>query len=292
MGVTAIPIDSNGNYSLPPGYLAVSGQTILASQHNPPLEDIASALSQMLLRSGAAPMSGPLNMGGYVINNLGSNSSPTAPATNAQITALEAKLTALLPTGAVQGFRRTSAPSGWVKENGGTIGSATSGASTRANADTEALFTLLWTQFNNTLLPIQTSGGVAGTRGASAAADFAANKRMPLFDSRTRFLRGGDDGLAFDATLVVGLSQNDAIKAHTHAATVPPHSHSVPSRTRGLDTSIGGGAQASTNGNAFGGTEPDPMTTSSVSVPFTTASTGDVLETRGRSSVVLYCIKL
>lgn len=290
MGVTAIPIDSNGNYSLPPGYLAVSGQTILASQHNPPLEDIAAALSQMMLRSGAAPMSGPLNMNGYVINNLGSNSSPTAPATNSQITDLEARITALLPTGAVQAFRRTSAPTGWIKENGGTIGSPSSGATTRANADTEALFTLLWTQFNNTTLPIQTSAGAAGTRGASAAADFAANKRMPLFDSRTRFLRGSDDGLAFDVTLTVGLSQADAIKAHTH--TVPPHSHPIPSRTRpeyGFNS--GGSRIASVNGSNLPDSTADAYDTSN-STAFQTASTGDALETRGRSSVVLYCIKL
>lgn len=290
MGVTAIPIDSNGNYSLPPGYLAVSGQTILASQHNPPLEDIAAALSQMMLRSGAAPMSGPLNMNGYVINNLGSNSSPTAPATNSQITDLDARITALLPTGAVQAFRRTSAPAGWIKENGGTIGSATSGATTRANADTQALFTLLWSQFNNTRLPIQTSSGAAGTRGASAAADFAANKRMPLFDSRTRFLRGSDESLGFDASLIVGLSQADAVKAHTH--TVPPHSHPIPSRTRSeYGFNSGGSRIASVNGSNLPDSTLDAYDTSNSSA-FQTASTGDALETRGRSSVVLYCIKL
>jgi hypothetical protein len=34
---------ANGVYSLPSGYLAVTGATIQASQHNPPLEDIAAA---------------------------------------------------------------------------------------------------------------------------------------------------------------------------------------------------------------------------------------------------------
>lgn len=55
-----MPSDSNGIYSLPAGYLAVTGETILASQHNPPLEDIKDALTARLMRSGVAPMTGPL----------------------------------------------------------------------------------------------------------------------------------------------------------------------------------------------------------------------------------------
>lgn len=53
---------ANGVYSLPPGYLAVTGATIQASQHNPPLEDIASALTARLSRDGTAAMSGALQL--------------------------------------------------------------------------------------------------------------------------------------------------------------------------------------------------------------------------------------
>lgn len=51
---------ASGVYSLPAGYLAVTGQTIQASQHNPPLEDIAAALTLRLSRDGSAPMTGGL----------------------------------------------------------------------------------------------------------------------------------------------------------------------------------------------------------------------------------------
>lgn len=57
-----MPSDANGVYSLPSGYLAVTGETIQASQHNPPLEDLASSMTQRLMRSGAAPMTGPLKL--------------------------------------------------------------------------------------------------------------------------------------------------------------------------------------------------------------------------------------
>jgi microcystin-dependent protein len=55
-----MPTDANGNYALPGGYLAVAGTTILPSQHNPPLEDVASGLTARLMRSGAGAMTGQL----------------------------------------------------------------------------------------------------------------------------------------------------------------------------------------------------------------------------------------
>jgi microcystin-dependent protein len=57
-----MPSDANGVYSLPSGSTAVTGETIQASTHNTPIEDIASAISQRLMRSGVAPMTGPLKI--------------------------------------------------------------------------------------------------------------------------------------------------------------------------------------------------------------------------------------
>ena len=76
---------------------------------------------------------------------------------------------------------------GWVRLNGRTMGSAASAATERANDDTEDLFEYLWNQLSDTLAP------VSGGRGASAAADFAANKTIQLPDARSALLRGVDD---------------------------------------------------------------------------------------------------
>ncbi len=57
-----MPRDSSGVFTLVDGYLAVTGETIQPSQHNPPLEDIASALTGSLPRNGSAPMLAPLKM--------------------------------------------------------------------------------------------------------------------------------------------------------------------------------------------------------------------------------------
>jgi hypothetical protein len=80
----------------------------------------------------------------------------------------------VMTTGDVKLSLKTAADAGWVLMNDGTIGSASSGATARANADVEDLYTLLWTNVANQYCP------VTGGRGASAAADFAANKPMKL----------------------------------------------------------------------------------------------------------------
>lgn len=104
-----------------------------------------------------------------------------------------------------------------------TIGSATSGATARANADTSALFTLLWGALANTDLPIQDNTGAASTRGASAAADFAANKRLPLpsFAGLTKIgYHGGDGTFTTDTTSRLGQYSADAVGPHHHETTM------------------------------------------------------------------------
>jgi len=84
-------------------------------------------------------------------------------------------------------------PAGWLWVDGKTIGSAASGSTARANADTLNLFTALWNSVSNSVLAIQNSDGTAGARGISAAADFAANKRLPLIDRRGTVAAGKDN---------------------------------------------------------------------------------------------------
>lgn len=91
-------------------------------------------------------------------------------------------------TGDVKLTLKTAADTAWILMNDTSIGSAASGATGRANADTEPLYTLLWTNIVNTWAP------VAGGRGGSAAADFAANKALTLPKSLGRALAGYGTG--------------------------------------------------------------------------------------------------
>lgn len=113
----------------------------------------------------------------------------------ADVEALEATVGALqpFPVGVVFDYTGATEPTGWLFLSGKTIGSASSGGTARANADTANLFAHLWNSFANAELPIQDSSGVASTRGANAAADFAANKRMPLPDAQGRVIAGKDN---------------------------------------------------------------------------------------------------
>lgn len=118
-------------------------------------------------------------------------------ATKANLTteknALIAMMALLMPTGSELAYWGSTAPDGFVLASGRTIGNAASGATERANDDTEPLYTLLWNSVSNTQLQIQTNAGSGTTRGASASADFAAGKRMPLPDLRGRVGVGLDN---------------------------------------------------------------------------------------------------
>lgn len=93
--------------------------------------------------------------------------------------------TTVLATGDIKARYGTGVLSGFVRCNARTIGSATSGATERANSDTQALFEYLW----NTDPNLTVSTG----RSASSAADWAANKTIALPDWRGRALAALDD---------------------------------------------------------------------------------------------------
>lgn len=179
------------------------------------------------------------------------------------------------PPGTVATFARSTAPDGWIKSNGGTIGNAASGATTRANADTINLFTVLWENFSNDVLPIYTSTGVATTRGASAAADFAANRRLSIFDDRGEFIRGWDDGRGVDPARQLGSQQGDSVKISGTFYTLIPNGQN-PDGAFDIITA---------SGASVGGA---PATFSHVRVGLDGGGT----ETAPRNRAYLVCIKL
>jgi microcystin-dependent protein len=163
---------------------------------------------------------------------------------NADINTLSAAVDILnvakFTTGDVKLTLKTVADPGWVLMNDGTIGNAASGATTRANADTEALFTLLWNNTTDANCP------VSGGRGASAAADFAANKTIALPRALGRALAvyGSGAGLT-NRALAQALGSEDAVAvSHTHTVTVndPGHRHkrlvTAVDVASGLDTGL------------------------------------------------------
>lgn len=121
---------------------------------------------------------------------------------------------------------------GWVRLNGRTIGSSASAATERANDDTSDLFEYLWNALNDTVSP------VSGGRGASAAADFAANKTLTLKDLRGAAPRGLDDmgnsalGSLTNSPFTVGDATTPGSTVGANSTTItstqlPVHRHAV-----------------------------------------------------------------
>jgi len=166
-------------------------------------------------------------------------STVTADPTTALGIASKQYVDALWTTGDVKVTLKTTADTGWVMFDDGTIGSASSGATTRSNADTEALFTLIWNNISNI------NCAVSSGRGSSAAADFAANKTIALPKALGRALAvaGAGSGLT-SRSLAVALGAEDSINvSHTHTVTDAGHNHGFQSGTRTIGTAGSGGSE-------------------------------------------------
>jgi len=181
-------------------------------------------------------------------------------------------------TGTGKDFWGTALPAGYVWASGKTIGNASSNATERANADTEELFTLLWNAYSNTLLPIYTSGGVASIRGASAAADFAANKALSVIDKRGRVSVGKDDlgGTAASRITTAGsgidgvtLGESGGEQNHTLSlAELPSHNHGGGDHSHTYSRPAGSGGPTGAGSGGFGDS-------------FSTGVSGDIINTEG-----------
>jgi microcystin-dependent protein len=119
------------------------------------------------------------------------------------------------------------ARSGMVRCNGGSIGSSSSGATERANSDTEALFSFLWNNVSDSY------AAVSGGRGASAASDWTANKRIDTPSMQGRVPAGLDGMGRTAAGILSGITdpgETGGAETLTIAeANIPSHTHAVGS---------------------------------------------------------------
>lgn len=158
---------------------------------------------------------------------------------------------------------------GWVRVNGRTIGNASSGASERANADTQALFIYIWQTYSSPSVNVVCP--VVGGIGASALADFNGGKQITLLDARDRTIVGldtmgnaalnGFTGVPFTAgnPAAPGSSGGEMVHpltitelaSHTHVVTDPGHGHTIGD-TQGTSTVPGSFLfRGSVNGGGF-----------------------------------------
>lgn len=252
-------------YQLPPtdpNYLPVP-----RDKYNQILRDLTAAIQQYQQFGYPAFITSVMNGGsayaykkfatvylnGAVYQSLVDNNTDTPPSANWAAVPLGGTT---FTTGDVKFTLKSVADTGWIMANDGTIGSASSGATTLADASAQALYTLIWNNVSDTYAP------VTGGRGASAAADWAANKKIALTKMLGRALAvaGGGSGLTpYNIGQTTGenahaLTANENGQ-HTHTINDPGHNHAYPQYNAGGNSNICGNSYAATgytNSNVTG----------------------------------------
>lgn len=260
------PITTTGtlglaNTAVAPGTYAAGGHMITqltidqkgritdAEDFQPSIADSVVITSAQL----AAVISDPTGTGGQVVFSqdpvlTGNPTAPTAaPGDNDQTIATTGFVTAAI-TAAVAALQASlfqtgdflftnaamSERPGWVWATG-SIGNGTSGATTRANADTQNLWVFCYNKFPDTIC------AVSGGRTTDALTDFNAGKTLSFIDARGLVFAAAEDmggtnrnnlGTVtsvggFPATASLGVQAGQKL----HVQTVPemaPHTHPLP----------------------------------------------------------------
>lgn len=117
-------------------------------------------------------------------------------------------------TGDIRTSLNSFQPFGWVAANNGSIGSATSAASNRQNVDTWPLYNLLWNNVLDAWAPVSSG------RGASAYADFTADKTLTLPTMLGRVLAGLDADFATGSEFTINITTTTISSVDTGADTI------------------------------------------------------------------------
>ena len=162
-----------------------------------------------------------------------------------------------IPVGTVSFGYSSTAPQGHLLENGDTIGSASSGA-TKAGAIYEALYHSYWNSISDTYAAVSTG------RGASAVADFAANKTLTIPDNDKRVPYGAGTSTTGEtngaATVASTGSVGTSGATTLTTAQVPAHINTIPTGgtvsailTNTLMAATDASSVGNTNTNSSGG---------------------------------------
>lgn len=145
---------------------------------------------------------------------------------------------------------KTVADAGWILCDDGSIGDGSSNATTLANGAAVYLFMLLYN--NVAALVIQDSSGSTQSRGASAAADFAAHRRLviPKTLGRSIAIAGAGSGLT---SRTLGGTAGSETETPTISKTAA-HNHGVNNYTQNFGLASGANTSAGTLANTVSDT--------------------------------------
>jgi microcystin-dependent protein len=199
-----MPRNSQGDYSLPAGSIVNTGDTVLPSQHNPPLQDIAQSLTNSLDRNGKGGMLADLPMNDKKITGLKPGTNSTDAATVGQL-----GTTASVPIGGVIDYWGATPPENYLFAAGQEV-SRTTYAALFAVIGTAAGAGNGSTTFN---LPDYRGRIGAGRENMSTPASSRLNE---VLSSSTLGATGGNQQWTLTEA---------QMPLHTHGVTDPGHTH-------------------------------------------------------------------
>lgn len=183
---------------------------------------IAAGRNQVVMADGASIRSAPSQTHDVLLSGAPTATTPAQAAAATEVVTAE-WVRALLAgqsiytTGDIKVTLKATPDVGWLFLDGRTIGASGSGATARANADTAALYALIWTNLADAQAP------VIGGRGGSASADFAALKPITLPSTAGRAIVGAGSGASLTPRTLGAVF---GAEAHTlSAAQMPEHAH-------------------------------------------------------------------
>lgn len=202
-----MPRAPDGRYTLPFGSIVEAGELVVPSQHNPPLNDLAQAMTDSLSRDGRGEMRANLGMGGNRLVNCSPGVNPNDAATIAQIQAITG-----VPIGGMMDWPTAQAPTGWLICAGQDL----------SRLDYAALFALIGVTYgsaNSSTFRLPDLRGRVSVGLDVNSGGFAS--RMTLVDSKVIGAAGGVQSVALTEA---------QIAAHDHPGTIDPageHFHLV-----------------------------------------------------------------
>lgn len=207
----------------------------------------------------------------------------TSIATTAFVQALFATSGSI--TGDLKPTHRTTADPGWIMWIDGTIGDPTSGSTIRANADTQALFTLYYNSYTDANCPLRTSANGATTRVAqgTAATAFAAHCRMTLPRGSGRKIGIAGNGVGLTPH-TIGSFQGSETVVQTEAQ-LAPHTHTFVGTASGQTRQVMG-AYTPVGNMEFQG--PDGLENAEMQI----AGSGDAMNVMNPCTYINVMIKL
>ncbi|MCC8963785.1 hypothetical protein H8A95_16055 [Bradyrhizobium sp. Pear76] len=166
----------------------------------------------------------------------------------------------------------SSPPPNAVPANGLTVGNASSNATNRANTDTFWLFSFLWSNCSSCVL--YNSSGSVVSRGASAAADFAANYAVQALNLNGTALVGADSMAGTTSSLLAN-------------APVVSGSRTVPGSILGENQHQLTGAELPVTTPTFSGNAVTPTFSGNAVTPTFSGSTGTVNVSSTQPNIVV-----